>query len=188
MDAFIGIDQSFTGFAVTILVPELDLVLSDLKAYTAAKFGQGVDRLTAISEHLVNMAHDVHWRAWDVQHICMEGYSRGSKFRREDMGELAAIVKLTLRTSYDRPVCYPTIIAPRTLKCFVADKGNASKAEMIQAVNEKWGQNITNDNIADSYGLARAAQSLHTGVYQYPYEKDALAGVEQHTEIWPKAA
>lgn len=41
----------------------------------------------------------------------------------------------------------------KDLKKFTTDNGNASKDEMVAAVNERWGYSITDDNEADAVAL-----------------------------------
>ena len=52
-------------------------------------------------------------------------------------------------------------VAPTSLKKFVTGNGRASKADMIEAVAERWGFHADNDDIADAYGLAVYGIHLH---------------------------
>jgi Holliday junction resolvasome RuvABC endonuclease subunit len=179
-----GIDQSFTGFGIAVWVPDWHKAELDLKAFPAAKHGSGVDRLKDVSGHLVNWALTLQEKNLDVWHICMEGYARNSKYRREEAGELAATVKLTLTAAYYKPVSYPTIVAPKKLKHFVTGSGTASKDDMRAEVFKKWGQVCWDHNIADAYGLARMAEAIHLGSTdpRYPHEAEALADVVPHSD------
>lgn len=187
--AYVGIDQSFGGFGLVALIPDGRETRFDLKAYPAAKYGAGVDRLKAVADHLAAFSWRCHTEGLDIAHICLEGYARGASHRREEAGEIAATVKLTLTACYETPACYPTIVSPSALKQFVTGKGNASKRDMVKAVREKWGQNWLDHNLADAYGLAQMAQALHTGTHNaaYPYEKSALDHLSPHTEMRPAA-
>lgn len=82
--------------------------------------------------------------------MAMEGYSFGSKLNRELLGELGGLVKMIwfLNTGQD-----PEIIAPTALKLAIAGKGNASKEDMLAAV-QKFDPEVVNHNVADAYGLA----------------------------------
>ncbi len=52
------------------------------------------------------------------------------------------------------------IVAPTTLKKFVTGKGNAPKDLMLLETYKRYKVDITNDNIADAYGLARIGEAL----------------------------
>jgi Holliday junction resolvasome RuvABC endonuclease subunit len=143
-----------------------------------------VDRLKAVSQMLSDETHTLARQHLHIRHICMEGYSRNSTHRREEAGELGAIVKLTLAAAYPVLVGYPTIVPPTVLKQFVSGKGNASKSDMLKGVEKKWGLKLTDHNKADAYGLARMAKAIDRGTYNflYPYEKKALQKLVLHTE------
>jgi Holliday junction resolvasome RuvABC endonuclease subunit len=188
-DAYMGIDQSFGGFAIVVWVPEWQKADYDLKAYPAKNYGSGVDRLKAVTEHIVDVTHDIHKKDLDVKHICMEGYARNSRFRREEAGELGATVKLTLTAAFGKPISYPTIVAPTQLKQYVTGTAKASKDDMKRGVHSKWGELYFNDNLADAYGLARMAEAVATGQTNpgNPYEAEVVARLNGHTEM-PAAA
>lgn len=184
-DAFIGIDQSYGGFSIAIWVPEHKQLEFNLKAYPAKKYGQGVDRLKAVSEHIVDVFNGIYEKELEIKHICMEGYARNSKFRREEAGELASMVKVTLSVAASKPVSYPTVVAPTQLKVFVTGSHRASKEQMIEGVSKKWGVETKNDNNADSCGLAHIAEAVHTGTTQDSHEADVLVKLRPHTERFP---
>ncbi|MFE6739766.1 hypothetical protein [Streptomyces tubercidicus] len=186
-DAFMGIDQAFGGFSIVIWVPDWHKAEFDLKTYPSKTYGQGVDRLKSVSDNIVGFAYGIYARNLEIKHICMEGYARNSKFRREEAGELGATVKLTLSAAYSKPVSYPTIVPPKLLKMFVTGSGNSSKDDMRAGVHKRWGETIFNHNHADAYGLARMAEALHTGTAdsRYPHEQIAIAKLTPHGEEFP---
>ena len=51
------------------------------------------------------------------------------------------------------------MIAPQTLKKWVAKTGRAAKEMMLLHIYKRWGIEFDNNNLADAYGLARMAQS-----------------------------
>jgi hypothetical protein len=62
---------------------------------------------------------------------------------------------------------FPLIIPPTTLKKYVAGKGkDVKKSQMLLAVFKKWGVELTDDNAADSYSLARIASGYATVDYE----------------------
>jgi crossover junction endodeoxyribonuclease RuvC len=186
MNRYVGIDQSYTGFAFVSLDADGTDVSGNLTSFDA-KTGNGIGRLLSVYQHLLNLLSETD----DVVHICMEGYSAASKFGREQAGELGAIVKLGIYDYFDRfadrldDLRYPTIIQPTTLKKFVTGSGTAKKNNMLLAVYKKWGFETSDDNLADAYSLARVARAIHTGKTDLAYETDALKAVHPHTEMPP---
>lgn len=87
----------------------------------------------------------------------MEGYSYGSANRKFVLGEVGAVVKLSMA---DADIELHGA-APTQLKKFVTGKGGASKEEVIAAVNRRWDVGVCQDDMADAYGLARIALELH---------------------------
>jgi crossover junction endodeoxyribonuclease RuvC len=183
---FVGIDQSYGGFAFVSIDPDGTDVSGNLKSFDP-KQNTGIERLLSIYQHLFNLFTETR----DVAHICMEGYSNASKFGREQAGELGAIVKLAIYDFFDRfdnghgDLRYPTIVKPSSLKKFTTGNGAAKKNNMLLAVYKKWGFETSDDNLADAYSLAQLARTLHTGSAELAYEKEVLKSVHPHTEMPP---
>lgn len=167
--AYVGIDQSYTGFAVTVLNASTLEHNTVLGKFEAAKYPHEVDRLLAIEEFLLSSLS-----YWVVDAICMEGYANGAKFGREKAGELGYAVKRALRK---RPVqaLTPVIVPPTSVKKFVTGSGTAKKSEMLLGVYKRWGVEFKDDNKADSYALARIAQALgDPDIPLTQYQQDVL--------------
>lgn len=183
---YVGIDQSYSGFAFVSIDADGTDVSGNLKSFDP-KQNIGIERLLSIYQHLFNMFTETR----DVAHICMEGYSNASKFGREQAGELGAIVKLSIYDYFDRfadgygDLRYPTIVTPSSLKKFATGSGVARKSGMMLAVYKKWGFDTGDDNLADAFALAQLARTLHTGSAELAYEKEALKAVHPHTEMPP---
>lgn len=160
---FVGIDQSYSGFGIVVLDDHGTLVLTELWSFPPSKLaGIGLNsdgvRLNKIYSQFSNWLFDLLYgygkfndSTIDFDNICiaMEGYSYGSVLNREKMGELGAIVKMAIAAN-DKA---PRIIAPSELKKFMTGNGNASKEDMVNAV-QKLEPSITNHNLADAYALA----------------------------------
>jgi crossover junction endodeoxyribonuclease RuvC len=85
--------------------------------------------------------------------IAIEGYSFGSKFNRENMGEIGGIVRYNLWIHK-----YEFIdISPTNLKKFATGKGNATKEEMVSYANSK-GFQCKDHNVCDAFALAKMLQ------------------------------
>ena len=148
----VGIDQSLTGFALTVLdvkTPEQFITW----VYKSPYFG--IERLADIRQWLADNLNyiDEHWYLEDV---AMEGTVLASHAALV-LGELSATVRLAIYDHFDEedPRRYPLKVPPMTLKKYAAGKGNAKKQEMLLQIYKRWGIEFNDDNAADSYALAR---------------------------------
>jgi Holliday junction resolvasome RuvABC endonuclease subunit len=154
---YVGIDQSYSGFAITLFDPETKN--HQTTVYSSKE--KGTTRLKDIQNHLMDTLVMGDHKLLDV---AMEGYAFGSQMANM-LGELGGMVKLTL---LDFGI-HPMIVPPTNLKKFVTGKGNGvPKSQMLLFVYKKWGETFTDDNAADSYSLAR----LVSGLCETEYEKD----------------
>lgn len=158
---FIGIDQSYSGFAITVMNntgSRTTVYKSDLR---------GVDRLADIKQHLTETLSAYH-QYLPIQDAAIEGYAFGSQMSNM-LGELGGVVKLTLR---DFGI-YPLIIPPTTLKKYVTGKGQGiSKSQIMLHVFKKWGVEFSDDNAADSFALAHLVSASASLAYEKEiYEK-----------------
>jgi Holliday junction resolvasome RuvABC endonuclease subunit len=156
---YVGIDQSYSGFAITLLEKETGNYQTTV--YKAE--GSGVVRLRAIKNHILDTLLNYH-----IEDAAIEGYAFGSQMANM-LGELGAVVKLALLDLY----VFPLIVPPTNLKKYVTGKGNGiSKSQMLLHVYKKWGAEFTDDNAADSYALARLVAGMHELSYeQEVYDK-----------------
>lgn len=149
---YLGIDQSYSGFAITAL--QGDAFYAEV--YKSDK--GGIDRLRDIQSHVMNWLYEFN----NVSDVAMEGYAFGSQMANM-LGELGGMVKLTL---LDFGI-YPMIVPPTILKKYVTGKGTGvPKSQMLLFVYKKWDVDITDDNAADSYALARLVSGYRTLAYE----------------------
>jgi Holliday junction resolvasome RuvABC endonuclease subunit len=149
---YLGIDQSYSGFAITAYQNGNHYT----EVYKSDK--RGIDRLRDIQAHVMNWLHQFD----NVTDVAMEGYAFGSQMANM-LGELGGMVKLTL---LDFGI-YPLIVPPTSLKKYVTGKGQGiSKSQMLLHVYKKWDVEFTDDNAADSYSLARLVSGSHNLVYE----------------------
>ena len=157
---YLGIDQSYSGFAITAYQNGNYYT----EVYKSDK--RGIDRLRDIQAHTMNWLHQFD----NVTDVAMEGYAFGSQMANM-LGELGGMVKLTL---LDFGI-YPLIVPPTNLKKYVTGKGNGiSKSQMLLQVYKKWDAEFTDDNAADSYALSR----LVSGSHELAYEKEVYAKLQ----------
>lgn len=171
---FIGIDQSYSGFAITGLYEDGQHT-TEVAKFDPKRYGTGVDRLISIQDWFTSSL--LRLDCMDtIEHVCMEGYANGSKFGREVAGELGYATKRLLRRWHPQQLL-PTIVPPTSLKKFVTGKGNAKKNEMLLGVYKKWGVEYSDDNLADAYSLARVGEALDTDVPLAKYQQEVLTAL-----------
>jgi hypothetical protein len=182
MTAYVGIDQSYSGFALTMYRVETGSHVTDRRGFDPKKYGTGIDRLLLIEAWLTEGLQWAHTNQGGIGHICMEGYANGAKFGREIAGELGAITKRAIFKDGLGLTKYPTIVSPTGLKKFITGKSSAKKNEILLGVYKRWNVDFTDDNEADSYGLARVASALdgHETVTQF--QQEVLDALTPHTE------
>lgn len=148
----IGIDQSLTGFALTVL--SVDDPSKHLTwVYKSPYFG--IERLADIRQWLIDNFNYVDLELeMDIVDIAMEGTVLASQAALV-LGELSATVRLAIYDYFEDGRKYPLKVPPMTLKKYAAGKGNAKKQEMLLQIYKRWGIEFNDDNAADSYALAR---------------------------------
>lgn len=162
----IGIDQSYSGFAITA-IDKKDHFYTEVYKVD----GNGIERLHNAKNFMLDFLD-----TFDVYQIAMEGYAYGSQMANM-AGELGGMIKLALYEHYrfkNNKAAFPIIVAPTSLKKYITGKGNGvAKNQILLAVYKKWDVEFTDDNAADSYGLARLA----TGRHDFEYEKEVYEKV-----------
>lgn len=148
---FIGIDQSLTGFSLTAL-SSTDPTQHRTSVYKSPYFG--IERLVDIRQWLEEQFVSLEKAGNTINDIAMEGTVLASQAALV-LGELSATVRLTIFDYFEDDRRFPLKVPPMTLKKYAAGKGNAKKQEMLLQIYKRWGIEFTDDNAADSYGLAR---------------------------------
>jgi Holliday junction resolvasome RuvABC endonuclease subunit len=154
----VGIDQSYSGFALTAID-------DDDNYYTEVHKleGTGVERLAQAKRVVINFVLPL-----TVKAIAIEGYAFGSQMANM-LGELGGTVKLALYEYFIEPeLAHPLIVPPTSLKKYITGKGRVEKNQILLQVYKKWDVEFNNDNAADSYGLARIVRNKH----DFEYEKE----------------
>ncbi|MFE9412376.1 hypothetical protein ACFYN0_26810 [Streptomyces sp. NPDC006704] len=161
---YVGIDQSYSGFGFAVYCHPSEIYQTKWARWEAKEFTSQSDRLAKIYRDVQMMLSGVYCAYGGISAVAMEGYSHGSKFHREALGELGGMVKLAItEIAGPQQWRHPIIVPPPTLKKFVTGKGAATKQEMIDTVARRYGAIFYDDNLADAYALARVACTLQTG-------------------------
>ena len=167
----IGIDQSYSGFAITAMSA------TGAGLYHTWVFkgeGKGIDRLVKIQEFLEKTLFELLQAGYSITQVAMEGYAYGAQMAHM-AGELGAAVKIACyRTFNTEGAKYPLIVPPSNLKKYVTGKGTGvQKNQMLLNIYKKWDIEFTDDNAADSYALARFV----SGRAETAYEKEMVAKI-----------
>ena len=115
---------------------------------------KGMERCYYIRDTILDMCRRKSVR---IQHICMEGYSFGSRGMLADLGELGGLIKDVFDNSLG--IIY-TIVGPNQLKKFATGKGSGKKNVVMMKVYKKYGVEFDDDNECDAFVLAKIAQAM----------------------------
>ena len=144
---FVGVDPSYNGFAIIVVDKKGEIIEQKLLSSDTKK--EAEERILELEKEFkfIPTIHSLH-------SVCIEGpsFSSNGQFILQ-MGALHYYLRLFL---LKKKVQYK-IVAPGTLKKFVAGDGRAKKDLMLLKTYKKWGVEFDDDNLADAYGLARMA-------------------------------
>ena len=144
----LGVDPStFTGLCQL----DGDKHITKLLHFDKAR---GFERLHLIAQSFRNTVLE-----WSPDLVVIEGYAYGNVNSLVGLVEIGTLIRKTLYDGkiswYDAP--------PTLLKKFATGKGNANKAAIAKAVQERWGFTSKSDDVVDAYALARLGQSVESG-------------------------
>jgi len=109
--------------------------------------------------------------------VVIEGYSFASKGSSASaIHELGGIVKYWL---WREEIPY-ILVPPTVLKKFVGGAGNIDKNLMLLKTYKLWGQEFSDDNICDAYGLSRIGRAIIGWDTEFhAYQKEALKQLDK---------
>ena len=163
----LGIDQSYSGFAMTFMAKDGEPHFS---SYVYKADGSGVDRLLKIQDFITSTVLEIKGRGFTVVDSGLEGYAYGAQMAHM-AGELGGMVKTTLRKEFTGDATCPLIIPPAMVKKYVTGKGTGiQKNQMLLQIFIKYSEQFDDDNVADSYAIAR----MVSGRASLAYEKEVL--------------
>lgn len=148
---FSGIDLSLCSTGLTILNDRSEIVISKLIT-TNTKYSIE-DRIYYIYNEIYNSLIKYN----DII-INLENLSYNSKSQKMlELSGLHYFVRINLKRSN---LIFKTT-PPTVLKKFITGKGNVKKNLMLLHIYKKFNIEFDNDNLADSYGLARMVYEEH---------------------------
>ena len=152
-ELFCGIDPSITNTGVTLIDGGFNVIEQQLICTSVQKRPFDTE-LRLI--HIVKQLEFLLNYKRDLKIVNIEGISFGSK--GEGVAQLAALNYLIRIFLLQNDILYSEI-PPTKLKKFITGKGQCKKNLILKEVYKKWNVDIDDDNIADSYVLARMAES-----------------------------
>lgn len=158
----VGIDQSLTGTGITVLRDDT-IIFSDVITTVDMR---GLDRLDYICKFLYRVISEQFLPGEDLV-IVREGYSYGSPNSSSvfELGELGGVIDMMIYTCTkgvwsDREISL-YIIPPPTWKLMIFGNGSVKKdTSYLLRVHEATGMRFMDDNIADSYMLAKSMERI----------------------------
>lgn len=149
---FVGIDASFSGTGVVIINNEYKIIEQKLIG-TKRKDNEEYD-IEYRMLYIVKALESLLKYKEDIKLVLIEGISFGST--GEGAAQLAALNYFIRIFLLNNNIPYSSI-TPTNLKKFVTGTGQCKKNLMLKEVYKKWGEDFQDDNICDSYSLARMA-------------------------------
>ena len=163
----LGVDQSLRSMGIAVVdsdVPEPLL----LEAFTPKTLRDG-QRLAYLANRLTEVLD-----RYRIDMAAMEGYSYGSSGKVFELGEIGGVVKCLLAQNETTTV----IAAPAQVKKFATGKGFGEKEAVQAGILRKWHLNITQDDQADAYVLARIAALYAGGSSKYREELEVIRAIK----------
>lgn len=160
-EVFIGMDPSLTGFGLTAYSPDTNRYESWL--YRSNQ--RGIERLVDIRKWLTETLARLAESGFVVLDAAVEDTVVASH-SATSMGELSGMVRMFCLENLEGSAQYPLKVPPTMVKKFATDRGNAKKSEVMLAVYKKWGAEFRDDNLADSYVLARICSQTAATEYE----------------------
>ncbi|MGW3826584.1 hypothetical protein ACWEAF_30890 [Streptomyces sp. NPDC005071] len=166
-DVVEGEAESYSSCAIVTYTPATGHTGVERFDFSPKKAGTGPRRLAHV-HWILREYFQAQRLVGTVGAVAFEGYAYGSKFKREEMGELGGVMRLALVQTWHPGLLHA--VAPTTVKKYVTGSGRADKDKMLLAVYMRWQFEAPNHDVADAYTLARIAAHLDPELRQAPPE------------------
>jgi len=168
----IGIDQSYSETAITVLITPDNYNIFSIKGKGKTIF----DKLFYIRD---NFKFILDGLSEKPEVVCIEGGSYKSEGRLFSLGQLSGVL---INSLFDWGVSNILEIPPKTLKKFISGMGDASKETVMKAIERKYHHVFKNDNKADSYSLAILAHRYVSDEHQFREEAQVIYNLKIGTK------
>ena len=147
---YIGIDPSLTGSGIAILDDNCINIFSDVIETFPI-----IDLYLCIEQRLDDIFLKIK-KILDLYEgiVYIENFGYASKDTK--LFERVGLIFLIRHYMFINDIKFK-IIAPKSLKKFITNNGNADKELMMKTCEEQWGQKFTDHNICDAFCLAKMA-------------------------------
>jgi crossover junction endodeoxyribonuclease RuvC len=145
----IGLDLSLTATGICVMGAGGHVELSCI---VGSKPEPCVLDTLRFSRQARQIMHECRPKPTDL--IVIEDYAYAAPGQITRLAEFAGTVKYMLLEEYDIPQERICLCHNGTLKKFLTGKGNAEKQLVLMKVLQRWNTIMTNDNLADAFGLA----------------------------------
>jgi len=143
---FVGLDLSFRGTGITVLSEPSDILLQKLIVSPAKEPIE--EKICCIFDEFASVIEE-----YNPFLVYMEGLSFSSSGQATlDLAGLHFYIRVFMHENYPGQLY---IIPPTTLKKYITGTGRCQKNLMLLKTYKKFGIEFTDDNLCDSYCLAR---------------------------------
>ena len=155
MRPVVGIDPSFSGFAVAVASPA-GVRIEEWKTQPAKDVVGRMKRYNRLVIGVAGILRPMVEQQMDPL-VTLEHYSFNSKNGGELLGELGGVLRSELVLALGVDVVE---VAPARLKKFSCGRGNAGKPAVVSALSRRYDRDFSSDNRADAFGLAMLGMVL----------------------------
>lgn len=167
-----GIDPSLTSTGVVVIDGQCHLLDSlSITSGPEKTWRGGITRILGLSVELLGFL----WKVGRPVVIGLEGYSYASRYQAHQLGELGFVYRRVL-FGFDT-----FIVAPRMLKRFTTNKGNASKENVARAIKEQFNLEFADYNLSDACAIALFVRALSGGGKEY-FNENQMKVIEDYRE------
>jgi len=180
---YLGIDPSIVETGIALIDENMKVIMTKT-IKTKSNMVKG-NRLAIIYDGMINTLKEYNMMFGQTLQIGIEDYAwHGNKSYPAilvAMGEAGGVIRMALHNSGYQAYKF----SPGTVKMFITGKGRCEKGEMMKRIREMYGQEFTNDNIADAFAISLLTSYFHkiksfvkiNREELLPYQLEALAGI-----------
>lgn len=155
-DVFVGIDPSLSSTGLYIIKDDGDKywqIDTKPKDYVSS-----INRCLYISDIIVSQLKKNTDYLSNIRLITIQDYFSGRQPGVViQLAQLGTLIRYKL-LKYGLPII---VAAPKKIKKFVTNNGNAKKQLMMKTVYQKWGFKASTDNLADACGMAHFSKYIY---------------------------